>query len=548
MHVARRPRLLDVLLTLLVAGVACTWALLTPPFQAPDEPQHLNSVVRLAHGGGWPAPGEATMSLAVREARQEVAFGADLPGRFADRSDRPQLVDATPTPAAERVRVDDRNSQPYGAPTDPADIDQMTQHPPLYYALGAGVLHALGLADARWDLQLLALRLFDVLLLLPVVPLASWAVRRLTGSVAAGLVAGTFTLFVPQVGHVLGALNNDALVTLVGTVVTALCVRVLTGDRSWRTAAVVGAVVGIGLLTKVMAAFLLPVVALAYLLAPPGPGRAAPELLARAGRVLVVGLAALAVGGWWWVRNLLVLGTVQPVGVDIRLSDLEPEGPVTYVATAWPRLARSFFGDLGWLDVRTPVAFWLTGTLVLAVLAVVALTARGVRRSVLVLLSLPVTLAVAVLVNGWGFYAAHGRLTGHQGRYLYAGLLALAVVVAVALWRLAGRDERRAWVLVPVVTVAGLAVTCYGLALGFTGFYQGPGESLGEAAGRWAAFSPVGAAWLVAVPVLTGVVAVAAVLVGVLRARTASSTAPAAAAESTTAAAAATQAAPVSAG
>jgi 4-amino-4-deoxy-L-arabinose transferase-like glycosyltransferase len=518
MPAARRTRLLDVLLTVLVAGVACSWALLTPPFQAPDEPQHLNSVVRLAHGGGWPPPREAAMSLSIREARQEVAYGTDLPGRFADRADRPQLVDATPTPAAERVRVDGENSQPYGTPSDPVDIDQMTQHPPLYYALGAGVLHALGLADARWDLQLLALRLLDVLLLLPVVPLASWAVRRLTGSVAAGLLAGTFTLFVPQVGHVLGALNNDALVTLVGSVVTALCVRVLTGDSSWRTAVAIGAVVGVGLLTKIMAAFLLPVVALAYLLAPRGVDRAASSLLARAGRVVVMGLAALVVGGWWWVRNLLVLGTVQPVGVEIRLSDLEPEGPVTYVATAWPRLARSFFGDLGWLDVRTPVGFWLTATVVLGALAVVALSTRELRRSVGTLLALPATLAVAVLANGWGFYAEHGRLTGHQGRYLYAGLLALAVVVAIALWRLAARDERRIAALVPFVTAAGLAVTCYGLALGFTGFYRGPGESLGEAADRWAAFSPVAAPWLVAVPVLTGVVAVTAVLVGVLHA------------------------------
>ncbi len=523
MYVARRTWLLDALLTVLVAGIACTWALLTPPFQAPDEPQHLNSVIRVAHGGGWPAPGEATMSPAVREARQEVAYGTDLPGRFADRDDRRQFVDATPTPAADRVRVDAENSQPYGTPTDPVDVDQMTQHPPLYYALGAAVLHALGLVDARWDLQLLALRLFDVLLLLPVVPLASWAARRLTGSVAAGLVAGAFTLFVPQVGHVLGALNNDALVTLVGTVVTALCVRVLTGDRSVRTAVVIGAVVGVGLLTKVMAAFLLPVVALAYLLAPrPDPGRAAWSVTARAGRVVAMGLAALVVGGWWWLRNLLVLGTVQPVGVQNRLPDLVPEGPVTYVATAWPRLARSFFGDLGWLDVRTPVGLWLTGTVALAALAAVALSARGLRRGVVTLLALPTTLAVAVLANGWGFYAEHGRLTGHQGRYLFAGLLALSVVVAVAAWRLVGRDERRLAAATPLVLVAGLAVTGYGLGLGFVGFYAGPGESLAEAAERWLAFSPVGPAWLVAVPLVTIGAAAAALVVAVRHAATTS--------------------------
>ncbi len=43
-------------ITLLVVTVAACWAVLTPAFRAPDEPQHLNSVLRLAYGGGWPPP------------------------------------------------------------------------------------------------------------------------------------------------------------------------------------------------------------------------------------------------------------------------------------------------------------------------------------------------------------------------------------------------------------------------------------------------------------------------------------------------------------
>ena len=31
------------------------WAVLTPAFRAPDEPLHVNSVVRVAQGQGWPA-------------------------------------------------------------------------------------------------------------------------------------------------------------------------------------------------------------------------------------------------------------------------------------------------------------------------------------------------------------------------------------------------------------------------------------------------------------------------------------------------------------
>ncbi|RZS59978.1 DUF2142 domain-containing protein [Xylanimonas ulmi] len=509
-------RRLDVLLTLLVVAVAATWALLTPPLRAPDEPQHLNSVLRVAHGGGWPKPGDAVLAPVVQQARLDVALATDLPGRYVDRAATPQFADADIVPAAERARTDATTALPHGPAAEPDDVDQMSQHPPLYYALGAGVLHATGLADGRWDLQLLALRLLDVALLAPLVPLAAWSARRLTGSTAAGALAATFPLFSPQVGHILGAVNNDALITLVGGVVTALVVRVLTGDRRLRTAAAIGVVVGVGLLTKVMAAFLLPVVALAYLIGPGGALGAGTRGRGRAlggdvVRVLASGGAALAVGGWWWVRNLVIYGTVQPVGIERDLQGMVPEGVVAYTVQAWRRLSRSFFGDLGWLDLRTPQGFWMTATVVLLALGVVALTARRTWRPALVLVALPTTLTVAILYNGWSYYQQHGLLVGHQGRYLFGGLAALAVIVAVAVRRLVGGSEARVRAAVPVALAAGLAVTCYGLWFAFRGFYRPDGWPLGAAFDRWELLSPVGAGWLVAVPALTAAVALAAV-------------------------------------
>ncbi|WP_425956324.1 DUF2142 domain-containing protein [Xylanimonas sp. McL0601] len=516
-------RRLDVVLTLLVVGVAATWALLTPPLRAPDEPQHLNSVLRIAFGGGWPKPGEAVMAPAVQQARIDVALETDLPGRYADRGTVPQFALADIVPAADRARVTPRTALPHWPALAADDVDQMSQHPPLYYALGAGLLHVTGLVDARWDQQLLALRLLDVVLLAPLVPLAAWSARRLTGSTAAGAVAACFPLLVPQVGHILGAVNNDALVMLVGAAVTALVVRVLTGDRSLRTAAIIGAVVGIGLLTKVMAAFLLPVIALAYLLAPGGALGASTEsrrraLGADARRVLLTGGVALAVGGWWWVRNIVVYGTVQPVGIDRNLDDKVSEGLGTYVVQAWRRLSRSFFGDMGWLDLRTPQSFWLTATVLLLVLGVVALTSRATWRPVAVLLALPTTLTVAILYNGWAYYQEHGLLVGHQGRYLFAGLAALAVVLAVAVRRLVGGSEARLRMAVPVVVATGIAVTFYGFRFGFTGFYRPEGTTLREAFDRWELLSPVGSGWLVAVAGTTAALAIAALALAVWQA------------------------------
>ena len=492
-------RRLVALLTLLVVGVAATWALLTPPLRAPDEPAHLDSVLRLAYGGGWPRPGDAVIAPVVAHARADVALDSDLPGAWLVHPGRLAFADAPIVPAAQRAHVTAANALPDGPPVTPEDVDQMTQHPPLYYAVGAALLHVTGLTHARWDVQLLALRLLDVLLLAPLVPLAAWSALRLTGSRAAGLVAGAFPLLVPQVGHIFGAVNNDALVALVGGAVTALCVRVLTGDRRWGTAVLLGVVLGLGLLTKVMVAFLAPVVVLAYLLAPEGRRSL--------GRVAAVAGTALAVGGWWWVRNLLVYEAVQPVGLDRVRVEGTPGTFPHFLMVAWRTTALTFFGDFGWVELRTPSAFWLTGAVVVLALAGVAVTARRGWRAGLVLAVLPAALVGGVVLNAWPYYRDHGEVVGIQGRYLFAGLAALAVLVALAVHRLAGGAERRVRVAAPAVLLVGLAVTTYGLALAFRGFYGGPGTSFGQAMARWELLSPVGRGWMVAVPAVTAGVA-----------------------------------------
>ncbi|MFI6428148.1 DUF2142 domain-containing protein [Promicromonospora sp. NPDC050880] len=506
------------LITVLVALVGAVWAVLTPAFRAPDEPQHVNSVLRLAYGGGWPAAGEALVGPAVDAAREQAALATDVPGRHLDRAELPPFVDVPPVPDAQRGTVTAENALadplPPGTGTRhlPTDVvDQMTQHPPLYYALAAGVLHVTGTAEARWDLQLLTLRLFDVVLLLPLPLLTAGAARRLLarradGGRAAALVAASFTLFVPQVGHILGSVTNDALVTLSGAATAYLCARVVTGDVRWRTAAGLGTVVGVGLLTKVMAAFALPMVVAAFALAAGPRGR-------RAAGVLVAGAVALAVGGWWWVRNLVVLGTVQPVGIPDRFpDDAEPNGPWYFVRTVVTSLTRSFFGNFGWLEVRLPDAVFWTAAVVVAVLCALAVARGPARRGTAVLLLQPVALWCGVVANAWPDYAAHGWISAVQGRYLFAGLLALGVATALGLGTLLGPRLRAA---VPSVVGTGAVAASAGLAYGFWGFYQGPDRTVADAAVRWAGWSPLTWPQLVLVGAVGVVVAVAAVLAAV---------------------------------
>lgn len=486
-------------ITLVVVAVATCWAVLTPAFRAPDELQHVNSVIRLAYGGGWPAPGEALMSPAIQTAREQSAVDTDIPGRHWNRANVSQFTDAEPVPDEDRVEVSRTNALPAGGIPSLDTVDQMTQHPPLYYALGAGWLHLTGTADSGWDDVLLSLRLFDVLLLLPVPLLAAATVRTLLRdrphARPAALVAAAGVLFFPMSAHILAAVTNDALVTLAGAVLTWLAARVVAGDLRWRTALGIGLALGVGLLTKVMAAFAVPMVVAAYVVG--GNVRWAwkrawwPPLA----RVLLAGAVAFAVGGWWWLRNLLVLGAVQPVGIPERWEPVPNAGFGHFATTVLTAFTRSFFGDFGWLELRVaPVVFW-GGAAIVAVVCLVALVRRDTRWRAAVLLLLPVGLWGGVVVNAWDYYVDTGWITAIQGRYLFAGLTALVAVMAIGL-------RPRARVATLFVIVGGIAAAA-ALGFAFHGMYWGYGDGVADAAARLAGWSPLSAGQLVTVGVLT---------------------------------------------
>ena len=122
------------------------WAVLAPGFRAPDEPQHYNSVMRLATGGEWPSPGAARVSDATLIATREAGLTRDDTGiAVLTSSILPRgtlqgwgynFVDIVPIEPGDRSVLD--HTATLLSAVEPT-YDQMTQHPPLYYALAAGV-------------------------------------------------------------------------------------------------------------------------------------------------------------------------------------------------------------------------------------------------------------------------------------------------------------------------------------------------------------------------------------------------------------------------
>ena len=119
------------------------------------------------------------------------------------------------------------------------------------------------------------------------------------------LSAVAFVGLLPMHLYVASSLGNDALAGMIATATLALLVRSLRTPPAPRTALLLGALVGLGLLSKTTCLFLAPLVAARFLWLEAGRRATFRQWSAN---TLAAGAAALAVSGWWLGRNTLLYG------------------------------------------------------------------------------------------------------------------------------------------------------------------------------------------------------------------------------------------------
>jgi 4-amino-4-deoxy-L-arabinose transferase-like glycosyltransferase len=504
----------------LLAGMqvllAVGWALLVPVYRAPDEPQHTDLALALSRGEDYPSAFDRRISAQITATSALGNLSADGAPQ-PDRALRYEAQAAAPRTA--------RPSFAGAARDEPTEFrNQMPQHPPAYYLLAAQVFAALPEATS-WDLQVVIVRLVGALLVAPL-PLLAWATAAaLVGDPRVALTAAAVPVAIPQLAHIAGAVNNDPLLVLASAVTTAAVARVLAGDLRLRVAAVAGLAAGVALYTKGFALVLPPWIALAC--AVPvwraAPGRR-PWQRALASAALATA-AATAVGGWWWVRNVLIYGTVQPTAFAA------PDAPAGFVPEvgfwaqlAFSRLVLRFWGQFGWLEAPLPWALvWGLFALVAGAVAVALCVPRWPakhRHAELAVLLAPLLLLLAIVLPGaWTIYARTGGPAGLQGRYLYPGLVGLATVAAVGAVLL-GRRRGARWLPLGVLAAAGLL---HGFAaLLVLRHWYGPPDPVLQAAWRgllaWSPLPPAGILVVVVATLLTGLAAAVALAAGAVRA------------------------------
>jgi hypothetical protein len=493
-------------ITVLHVMLLLAWSLLAPTYRAPDESLHVDLAHFVAVELEYPAWDDRDTGAGILNSLHVVEFHSG--SRNLEASAAPHREDR---PSIDELDELDR----------PRSINQLPQHPPLYYVIAGGFERlaevVTGDATPAFDLETWWYRLASIALVSPL-PLIIWRVgRRLGLPQRVGVAAMLFPLAVPNYLHIGSVANNDSLLLLLFWLLVPLVIRLAQGEVGARTGALAGLVTGLALYTKGFALVMPLWVLAALFVALRRLGRAHLRAVVHAG--LAYTGVAMATGGWWWVANVVRYGEplpsryydiVSPVETDVRDFGMFLE--------TWSGITtRRFWGDFGWFDVHISDVAVTVASVIVVVGIVVACTRRdrvaGTPRGDRLLLAAPFLLLVLVqFVNALRAYVSLGRLPGLQGRYWFGAMAALAIVVALGLANLLSRAQR----VLPLTMLTG-AVTMNALGVSAVlGTYWGePGSAIADRFDAVVAWAPIEGE-LIAAGAVLGCVVLAATIAQVV--------------------------------
>ncbi len=438
----------------LCALVACLnavcWSLITPPFQVPDETDHYAYVEQLALTGQPPsleAHGRysADEALALRALHtHQVRLQPEDPATFSPAEQR-QLQLAFALTGNTPVRA-----------TGAAGV--AAAEPPLYYVLelipyelaaGGTVLDRVALMRLMSAAMAGLTALFVFLFVREALPGRRWAWS----------VGGMAIALTPLLGFMSGGVTPEALLYAVAAATFFCLARAFRLGLTRRRAAAIGAVVVVGLLTKLNFVGFLPGVALGLLVLIarlPRPARqrvhrallvAVPLALALAAVLFASGIAHDSVLRSPIVAHGSLLGRLNYLWQFYlpRLPGMPNDFPGIFTPTQiW---FDGLVGLFGWLDTTFPGWVYEVALVPAAALGLLALRALIARRTALrtrcgELLTYALMAVGLLVLVGAASYTGFPQFGGAyaESRYLLPLLAPMGVALA-----LAARGAGRRW-------------------------------------------------------------------------------------------------------
>jgi hypothetical protein len=446
------PVLFLIIVIYLIIGTL--YALLTPPWQIPDEPAHYNYVRFVAENLRYP-----------------VLQMGDYPHEYLEE------IKARHFPPEMSI--------------DP--IRYEFHQPPLYYSLAVPFYWLTRFwPPAR---QVIVLRFLSLLMGGGVVYVAYLIVREVfpTNEVLA-LGTAAFVASVPMHLAMLAAVNNDGLAELMLTGILWMLVRYVKkegekgkegaeGKVPWHLVGL-GVLVGLGMLTKTATLVSIPLVLTAVVLAirhPPStighrPLAIRHRLSAISYQLFAIFFPALLLSLPWFVRNVSVYGGLDILGWTRHDAIVvgQPRTAEWLAQYGVARLARDFllttfrgfWAQFGWMGVLVDERLYLLLALLCVIVGagfliylVRVIRQRAIlsayQRAALGLLALSAFLTLL------SYLWYNTKFVQHQGRYLFPALVPLGLFFALGLREVLAKE--RAKVIAALCLSALLALAAKGL-------------------------------------------------------------------------------------
>ncbi len=442
-----------------ILSAAC-WSIITPPFQAPDEQAHFSYAQYLAETGHLPSSNADTYSP------EESAVLVDL--HQGELRWHPEVRTISSPEAVGKLRRDLAAGLPR---VGGGGAGVAASEPPLYYALAAipytlgssgNLLERLELIRLMGALMAGLTALFTFLFVREALPRVRWAWT--VGGLAAALM--------PLLGFTSGFLTPDGMLYAVCAAIFFWLARAFRRGLTWKPASALGALIGIGFLTKLNFIGLAPGIFLGLVVLGVRGVRETPNgpRVARAfgPMALAIGIAMSPIC-LYVVFNLInghrTFGLVTSAvkGVSERESSVVAE--IVYIWEFYlPRLPgmtdnfpglstirqvwfNRVVGLYGWLDTTFPPWVYTFALLPAGAMAALALRSLIACRSALrrrlpeLLVYVVICVGLMALIGGDSKLASSSEGAGYaQPRYLMPLLPLAAAMVA-----LAARGAGRRW-------------------------------------------------------------------------------------------------------
>jgi 4-amino-4-deoxy-L-arabinose transferase-like glycosyltransferase len=432
---------------------AASWSLITPPFQAPDEPSHFAYVEELAEAGRLPSTNEESFSpaenIVLEDLRQgEVRYSPQIHTIFT---------------AAQQRKLQHDLALPLSRTSPNAGV--AASEPPLYYALET-IPYYVGSGGTLLD-RLALMRLFSALIgALTVIFVFLFVRETLPGVPWAWTVAGLSVAFAPLLGLMTGAVNSDVLLYMLSAALFYCLARGFRRGLTPKLGFYTGLAIGAGLLTKVNFIGLLPGAILGLLVLTIRARRSSPRAAYRA---LAIALATGAAPPVSYVAiNLLTNRHAYGVlssGASATTSKGSLLHELSYIWQFYlPRLPgmhdyypgmsttvkfwiNGFVGLYGWVDTVFPAWVYKVALLPVCLLAVLFVSGLLAKRAALRSRAPELGVYAVMLVGLAGLVGASDYLESAlaAGSYAQPRYLLPCIALYGAALALAARGAGRRW-------------------------------------------------------------------------------------------------------